>query len=333
MAGAPAWLPTDFGGAALTSDGGVFKRVLVKGEASGGTPPRGATCLVHYVGTLADGKKFDSSRDRPGHFEFALGLERVILGWDVGVASMHIGEKSIIACRSDYAYGEVGLPPKVPKDVPLFFELELLSWKETRTDRFDLDGDGRLLAAERSKEKGTEAFKLKQYELALDKYSDALYYLEQEEDAFECPTGKEVEASALLVSCLLNAATCTLKLEQYSAAEAHCTKALEQDADSVKALFRRGTARMHQKDLTGAKEDLVKANKLDPKSKEVRDLFNEVVGLQKAAKSSETAMFKNMMKEHKSVQGPMPQPKARTMKVMTPEGVEVEGEVIGDFAI
>ena len=43
--------------------------------------------------------------------------------------------------------------------------------------------------------------------------------------------------------------------------------------------------------------------------------------------------IENMMKEHKSVQGPMPQPKARTMKVMTPEGVEVEGEVIGDFAI
>eukprot|EP00955_Chlamydomonas_euryale_P014198 152754-Chlamydomonas_euryale.AAC.15 len=61
--------------------------------------------VVHYVGTLTDGTKFDSSRDRGDLFSFKLGEGRVIKGWDIGVASMKKGEKAVLTCTSEYAYG------------------------------------------------------------------------------------------------------------------------------------------------------------------------------------------------------------------------------------
>ena len=48
---------------------------------------------MHYTGYLeANGKKFDSSRDRDKPFDFTLGVGQVIQGWDEGVAGMCVGE-------------------------------------------------------------------------------------------------------------------------------------------------------------------------------------------------------------------------------------------------
>lgn len=54
----------------------------------GAEAKRGDTVTVHYVGTLTNGKKFDSSRDRNKGFSFKLGEGRVIQGWEQGVAEI-----------------------------------------------------------------------------------------------------------------------------------------------------------------------------------------------------------------------------------------------------
>ncbi|CAJ0590367.1 unnamed protein product [Cylicocyclus nassatus] len=109
-------------------DGGVLKTIKKEGTGTA-KPTAGTTVKVHYVGTLENGEKFDSSRDRASEFSFLLGREQVIKGWDLGVATMKRGEIADFKIRSDYGYGESGSMPKIPPNATLNFEVELIDWQ------------------------------------------------------------------------------------------------------------------------------------------------------------------------------------------------------------
>ena len=96
-----------------------------------GTEARaGHTVSVHYVGTLTDGSKFDSSRDRGRPFSFSLGAGQVIKGWDQGVAGMKIGGLRKLTIPSHLGYGVRGAAGgKIPPNATLVFEVELLEVK------------------------------------------------------------------------------------------------------------------------------------------------------------------------------------------------------------
>ncbi|XP_077471895.1 peptidyl-prolyl cis-trans isomerase FKBP1B-like [Stigmatopora argus] len=89
-------------------------------------PLKGQTVAVHYTGTLTNGKKFDSSRDRGKPFNFKIGAGEVIRGWDEGVAQMSLGQRAKLTCTPDYAYGSSGYPPVIPANSTLIFDVELL---------------------------------------------------------------------------------------------------------------------------------------------------------------------------------------------------------------
>ena len=114
----------------ITGDGQLTKKILRAGN--GERPPAGGThtMVMHYTGRLLDGTVFDSSVRRGTPFEFVLGARQVILGWDKGVATMTKGEKAILTCAPDYAYGSRGAGGVIPPNATLAFEVELISWKE-----------------------------------------------------------------------------------------------------------------------------------------------------------------------------------------------------------
>jgi FKBP-type peptidyl-prolyl cis-trans isomerase len=89
----------------------------------------GRTVSVHYTGTLMDGTKFDSSRDRNEPFEFRLGAREVIPGWDEGVKGMRVGGVRHLTIPSNMAYGPSGSPPSIPPNAALQFDIELLDVK------------------------------------------------------------------------------------------------------------------------------------------------------------------------------------------------------------
>jgi len=85
----------------------------------------GKIITVHYVGTLTNGQKFDSSVDRGQPFEFALGAGQVIAGWDQGFAGMKVGGKRILTIPPEMGYGAGQVGP-IPPNSTLIFEVELL---------------------------------------------------------------------------------------------------------------------------------------------------------------------------------------------------------------
>ncbi|KAF3510400.1 hypothetical protein F2Q69_00004308 [Brassica cretica] len=89
---------------------GLKKKLLKEGEGFE-TPENGDEVEVHYTGTLLDGTKFDSSRDRGTPFKFTLGQGQVIKGWDIGIKTMKKGENAVFTIPSELAYGESGSPP------------------------------------------------------------------------------------------------------------------------------------------------------------------------------------------------------------------------------
>ncbi|MBW3571680.1 MAG: FKBP-type peptidyl-prolyl cis-trans isomerase [Gemmatimonadetes bacterium] len=106
-----------------TSASGLQYRDDAVGE--GRQAKAGDTVSVHYTGTLQDGSKFDSSRDRGQPLQFPLGAGHVIKGWDEGVSGMKVGGRRTLVIPPELGYGARGIGP-IPPNSTLVFDVELM---------------------------------------------------------------------------------------------------------------------------------------------------------------------------------------------------------------
>ena len=218
----------------------------------------------------------------------------VIKGWEEGFASMKVGEQAILKVRSDYGYGESGSPPKIPPKAELLFDVELLGFQEKPKEKWEMSPEERIVHAAKLKEQGTECFKSKSFEQATAKYEDAAgFAIDEGIEGDDIPESDR----PLYISCWSNAAMCYIKLKEWPEAIRACNHVLELTSESktnIKALYRRGLARLHLGMYKEAKVDLMDAYNLDNKNKEVRLALKQLKEDVAASKKKEKAAFGGM---------------------------------------
>jgi len=288
-------------------NGGLLKKILVEGTGDD-TPPSGSHVEVHYVGTLHEGgEKFDSSRDRPGTFNFDVGVGQVIKGWDVGICSMKKGEKAILRCSSDFAYGDMGSPPKIPGGATLNFEVELFRWKIKVKEPYAMTAEERAEFAAQQKDLGNTAFKAGDYDAAVEAYADGARYIthsdgggdDSDDDMGQSSSLGDTnklsdENKVLAVALLSNCAMARLKLKDAEPAVADLAKALAIDDKNVKATFRRAEAHFMLGNWNLAVADTERVLELDPGNKAAEQLKMKAAAGEKQAKQKEKAMCAKM---------------------------------------
>ena len=103
--------------------------VAIEGKSTGAQKPKSNSVVtVHYEGSLTNGTVFDSSYKRGASATFP--LSGVIPCWTQGVATMSVGDKAVLTCPADTAYGARGVPGTIPPNSVLKFKVELLEIKK-----------------------------------------------------------------------------------------------------------------------------------------------------------------------------------------------------------
>ena len=281
----------DFVDVSVAQDGGVLKKILQAApDDADGPPPKGMEVTAHYTGTLeSDGSKFDSSVDRGQPFKFTIGQGQVIRAWDEGFASMKVGEKAILKCSPDYAYGASGSPPKIPPSSTLLFEVELLGFQEKPKQKWEMSPEEKIEKAKKLKDEGTNLFRQKSFYDAAKTYEDAAGYVFEDEEGEFVPD----DDKPLYVACWSNAAMAFLKEGEWAEAIKCCNKvlAVEGEEQNTKALYRRGVARTNIGDFKDAKKDLMICYDADNSNKDVRKALTALKTKAAEAKKKEKATF------------------------------------------
>lgn len=111
-----------------TTASGLKYKLTQQGNGTKATT--GTKVKVHYTGTLTDGKKFDSSRDRGQPLELTLGRGQVIKGWEEGIALLKVGDRAILTIPPSLGYGASGAGEVIPPNATLIFDVEIMEVKE-----------------------------------------------------------------------------------------------------------------------------------------------------------------------------------------------------------
>ncbi|RGB44143.1 hypothetical protein C1646_678709 [Rhizophagus diaphanus] len=144
------------------------------------------------------------------------------------------------------------------------------------------NNEEKLAAGKQEKDLGNEYFKKGEVTEALRHYHQALLHLhglqnnktfavfrkEQEEEPKKDPIQEEIMKTTSVIYS--NIAACLIKNQKWSRAIDSANKALKNDPDNTKALFRRAQAYINEGNTTRAREDLEKLSAKNPEDAAVK---------------------------------------------------------------
>ena len=295
----------------ITEDGGVKKKILKEGK--GDLPTEGSEVHVNYIGRNSDNKVFDQTKDKP--FTFKIGGGQVIKGWDLGVKTMKVGEKSEFVLSPEYAYGDKKVSDLIPENSTLTFEIELLKIVVHKKEVSEMTYEEKLAEGKKLKGEGVEKFKAKDFSSARDLFTRAIAYL----DTMDKTKEAEAEGVNLYVTTLSNICNCCNQLKEYRAIINYSTTGLR-IKELPKLYYFRAIANANVGEYKSAREDLESLKKLlgdkenDEGVKFVKDLIEkkekEEKELSSKRKKFSRGLFSQNLYEDKPLpQNPVPPPK------------------------
>ncbi|XP_061641740.1 peptidyl-prolyl cis-trans isomerase FKBP5 [Phyllopteryx taeniolatus] len=263
-----------FEGEKLTDDGGIIRRIKVKGDGYL-NPNDGAVVEVHLEGSC-DGRLFDV-RD----VSFVVSEsedEGVPLGVDRAMDKMQKGECCILHLTKMYGFGSKGKPEfTIGPDKDIVYEVTLKDFKKAK-EPWEMDLLEKLSLALEVKHKGNQYYKAGHYYHAVIQHQRIISWLEM-----ECGNGLEQQKQIndFLLAAHLNLALCFLRIQDYSLVVENCNKVIELDASNEKALYRRGEARLLRNEFSLALVDFQHVRQVNPANRAAK---RQIVNCQKKMK-------------------------------------------------
>lgn len=275
----------------LKSKEDALMRFCLK-EGEGSTSPKdGAEISCHLAAFLLDGTKLE---ERDVSFTLGEGVESdVPCGVELALQQMKLFEKSRFLIRRSLGFESI--PERLAKVLPvnyeeLFYEIRLNQFENPKI--WELSNDERLQCARQFKDKGNRYFQQAKYELAAKLYDKVVYYIGPPE--IEKLNAANQEKDQVLLAGYLNLAQTYLQLDKPFDAIKNCELALQIDAKSVKAIFRKGIAHAMCKEYDLAIELFRKVLQLDATNRVAAKELDKCLSLQRTIRERERNTFKNM---------------------------------------
>lgn len=236
----------------LTDDGKIKKEIIRQG--SGESPKFGQIVLIHCVGNIKSTNSIFLDTRNSDPLEFTVGKE-VIAGLSTGVASMKVGEKSIIEISPEYAYGNEGSNDKfkIPPNSTLIFEIELISMKPFFSNKNDAINSSNQLC-----EIASKYFHDQKYNEAIKSYQSAISNLAQF-------YGKDIDE--ITIKIYRNLAVSHAKLFHWRESIYNAERVLQKDPYDIRSIARLAEGFLKIGNLENAKREIEKGLSLSGNNK------------------------------------------------------------------
>ena len=234
----------------ITEDGGIKKKIIKKGKGEN-NPTEGKTVFIYFESKYKD-KIFDHSLENEP-FQFIIGENKVIKGWEVALRSMTIGEKSEFIMTPEYTYGDKQVKDWIPPNSVLNYEIELIAIGDNNTENCieNMTYEEKLHWGKILKAEGVEKFKKDDIIGAKECFLKALPFLKNIDPKKE----EEKEGVNLFLAIICNICNCYNKEKEYNSVIEFANLGLE-IRPTPKILYFRAIAFAYNEDFENSNNDL-----------------------------------------------------------------------------